>query len=340
MAEREGFEPSEEETPFNGLANRRTRPLCDLSASGADDSIKALPARQIRPVQRLPVIGQTFAHSAVEAVQRAAFEASGLPITIERWERRSHQLPEAIEALHGDEFAGALIAAPHKERTASLVDLLSEDAKVSGAANVVVRDGGRLRGHNTDVDGVRAGLAAILPKEHAKWPRQAVVLGAGGGARAVVAVLIGSGFQRIAVFNRHLHKAEAVVAHFARAAKGLELRALPWHETFLEVELGRAKLLVNASGIGVQEGTSALPAEMLGSGPFVLDLVLNHASTPLMVDAQARGGTVANGQASFLSASAQTFQLLSGQDPPLEVMRSALAAELGLPEEGIAVVGD
>ena len=291
-------------------------------------------------MQRLTVIGQPFAHSAVEAVQRAAFEASGLPIAIERWERRPHQLAEAIEALRDDGFAGALIAAPHKERTASLADQLSDDARMSGAANVVVHDGGRLRGHNTDVDGVRAGLAATLPKEQAKWPRQAVVLGAGGGARAVVAVLIGSGFQRIAVFNRHLHKAEAVVAHFARAARGLELRALPWHETFLEVELGRAKLLVNASGIGVEEGTSALPAEMLGSGLFVLDLVLNHASTPLMVDAQARGGSVANGQASFLSASGKTFQLLTGQDPPLEVMRSALAAELGLPEEGIAVVGD
>jgi len=291
-------------------------------------------------VQRLPVIGQSFAHSAVEAVQRAAFEASGLPFAIERWERRPHQLADALHALRDEAFVGALIAAPHKERTASLADQLSDDAKVSGAANLVVRDGARLRGHNTDVDGVRAGLGAILPKVQAKWPRQAVVFGAGGGARAVVAVLIGSGFQRIAVFNRHLHKAEAVVAHFARAARGLELRAVPWHETFLEVELGRAKLLVNASGMGMEDGSSALPAEMLGSGVFVLDLVLNHASTPLMIDADARGGTVANGQASFLSASAETFQLLTGQDPPLEVMRSALAVELGLPEEGIAVVGD
>ena len=90
----------------------------------------------------------------------------------------------------------------------------------------------------------------------------------------------------------------------------------------------------------MEEGTSALPAEMLGSGMVVLDLVLNHASTPLMVDAQARDGIVANGQASFLAASAETFQLLTGQDPPLEVMRSALATELGLPEGGIAVVGD
>jgi len=291
-------------------------------------------------VQRLPVIGQSFAHSAVEAVQRAAFEATGLPIEIERWERRPHQLADAVQALRDAAFVGALIAAPHKERAATMVNTLSEDAKASGAANVIVHAGTNLRGHNTDVDGVRAGLAAILPKVAGKWPRQAVVLGAGGGARAVVAVLIGSGFQRVAVFNRHLHKAEAVVAHFARSARHMELRALPWHETFLEVELAKARLLVNASGIGVEEGSSPLPPEMLRAGLFVLDLVLNHATTPLMREAQARGGAVANGQASFLAASAVTFQLLTGQAAPGDVMRAALAVELGLPEEGIAVVGD
>ena len=155
-----------------------------------------------------------------------------------------------------------------------------------------------------------------------------------------MAVLIGAEFQRVAVFNRHLHKAEAVVAHFARAARGMELRALPWHETFLEIELGRARLLVNASGIGAEEGTSPVPGEMLAAGLLLLDLVLNHASTPLMRDALERGGIVANGHASFLAASAETFELLTGRDAPAEVMRSALATELGLPEEGIAVVGD
>ena len=291
-------------------------------------------------MQRLPHIGQSFAHSAVEAVQRAAFEAAGLPIAIERWERKPHQLAAAIEELRGEGFVGALVAAPHKERVAGIADTLSEDARVSGAANVIVRDGALLRGHNTDVDGVRAGLTAILPTVQGTWPRQAVVLGAGGGARAVVAVLIGSGLQRVAVFNRHLHKAEAVVAHFARAARHMELRALPWHETILEAELRRARLVVNASGIGVEEGASPIPAELLPAGLFVLDLVLNHASTPLLREAQTRGGTVANGQGSFLAASAETFTLVTGDAAPSDVMRAALAAELGLPEEGIAVVGD
>jgi shikimate dehydrogenase len=291
-------------------------------------------------VQRLPVIAQSFTHSAFEAVQRAAIEAAELPLAIERWERKPHQLPDAIAELHREEFAGALIAVPHKERAAALVSARSEDAHLTGAVNVVVRDGLRLRGHNTDVDGVRAGLISMLPRAQADWPRNAIVLGAGGGARAVVAVLIGAGFQRVSLFNRHLHRAEAVVAHFVRTARHMELRARPWHETILEAELARAQLLVNASGIGVEEGASPIPAELLQENLFVLDLVLNHAVTPLMAEAKARGGTVANGQGSFLAGSAVTFRLLSGRDAPPEVMRSALADELGLPEEGIAVVGD
>lgn len=291
-------------------------------------------------MQRLPVIGQSFTHSAVEAVLQAGFEATGTAIAMERWEKRPHRLAEAIEQIRKPEFAGALIATPHKERAATLVHALSPDARSSGAVNLIVRDGSRLRGHNTDVDGVRAGLASILPRVQGKWPREAVVLGAGGGARAVVTVLITSGFLHIAVFNRHLHRAEAVVAHVARSARHVQLRAMPWHETILEAELGRARLVVNASGVGADEGSSPLPAGLLPADVYLLDLVLNHASTALMREAAERGATVANGQASFLASSAATFRLLTGTEAPADAMRAALATELGLPEEGIAVVGD
>jgi shikimate dehydrogenase len=291
-------------------------------------------------VQRLPVIGQSFTHSAFEAVQRAAIEAAQLPLAIERWDRKPHQVADAIAELHNEAFAGAIVVAPHKERAAALVTARSDDAHLTGAVNLIRRDGLRLRGHNTDVDGVRAGLISILPRAQAQWPRNAVVLGAGGGARAVVAVLIGAGFQRVSLFNRHLHRAEAVVAHFVRAARHMELRARPWHETILEAELAKAQLLVNASGIGVEEGASPIPTQLLPDEMYVLDLVLNHAVTPLMAEAKARGGTVANGQGSFLASSAATFLLLTGQEPPPDVMRAALADELGFPEERIAVVGD
>jgi shikimate dehydrogenase len=290
-------------------------------------------------VQRLPVIGQTFTHNAFEEVQRAALQAAGSEVQIERWERRPHDLPEAIEALKGEDFAGALVLNPHKERVAALITSLSEDARATGAVNVLVRDGSRLRGYNSDVDGLRAGLAALLPKVQGKWPRGAVVLGAGGGARAAVGVLIASRFQHIAVFNRHLHRAESVVSHFARHARHMDLRARPWHETIMEVELGKAGLLVNAIGADEDAGTPVAP-ELLPDGLFLLDLALDRSATALMRDVRERGGTVANGHASFLASSAATFRLLTGLDPSPDVMREALVTAVGDRDEAPALLGD
>ncbi len=289
---------------------------------------------------RLLIIGYPVPSSPAEAVQRAALEAAGRAVDIERWERKPHQLSEALgEVVHPD-VLGAMIGSPHKEKAASLIGLLSDEARASGAVSVAVNQDGRLHGHNTDVAGVRAGLESILPEGTARWPRQAVVLGAGGGARAVVSVLLESGFGRIAVFNRHLHRAEAVVAHFDRAARETDLRALPWHETIIESEMAKARLLVNASGVGTVTDESPIPAELLPEELYVLDLVLNQAETPLMRDAAARNGIVANGQGSFLVAQAAAYQLWTGEDAPTDVMRTALADHLGLPEEGLAVVGD
>lgn len=289
-------------------------------------------------MQRLPVIAQSSSPTFIEAVLRAAFEAGGEQVEFERWERKPHQLPDAIAELKAGDYAGALVVAPHKEKAAALMTTLSEDAKLTGAVSVAVHDGERLRGYNADVDGVRAGLTAILPKLQGKWPRNAIVLGAGGGARAVVSVLISSGFQRIAVFNRHLHRAEALVGHFARSARHMDLRAMPWHETIIEAELARTGLLVNTTAIGIGEDETPIADEALPENLFVLDLVLDHTTTPLMRHAKERGGTAANGQASFLRASAETFKLLTGRDAPESVLRQALAAEIGVPAERLAVV--
>ena len=290
-------------------------------------------------VQRLPIIGLAVADSPSEAVQRAAFAAAGLEVEIDRWERRPHQLPEAVTALRAaDDVIGGMIRSPHKEKVPALLDALSDDARASGAANVIVRAEGKLRGHNTDADGIRAGLAAILPKVKGKWPRQAVVLGAGGGARAVVAVLIQSGFQRVAVFNRHLHRAEALVSHFTRSARHMELRARPWHDAIIESELGRSPLVVHATA-ETDPTRSPIPEELMPEGLYVLDLSLAPAPTPLMLAATARDGVVANGAASFLAASAVAFKLWTKKDASPDVLRTALEAALGT-ATGDAVVGD
>jgi len=293
------------------------------------------------PATLLPIIGYPLPRTVLEGVLRKALADGGSAIQIEPREVRPHQLADALQEVRsGADNAGALIASPHKEKAPPLSDWLSEDARMSGAVNVLARVDERLRGYNSDMDGVRAGLASVLPRVKGKWPRNAVVLGAGGGARAVVAVLIGSGFQHVAVLNRHLHRAEALVSHFSRAARHMELRARPWHDAIIEAELARAEVLINASGIGVEEGESPIPDELLPPDRYVLDLVLNRASTPLMEAAKARGGTVANGQGAFLASTAATLKVLTGSAPSADALRTALAEELGVPEEGLAVVGD
>ena len=293
------------------------------------------------PATRLPIIGHPLEQSTLEEVLRATLEAAGSPIEIERWERRPHQLAEALKEVRGgDDFVGALISSPHKEKAPPLSDWLSDDARLSGAVNVFARVDGRMRGYNSEADGVRAGLASILPRVKGKWPRNAVVLGAGGGARAVVAVLIGSGFQHVAVLNRHLHRAEALVTHFTRAARHMELRARPWHEAIIEAELARAELLVNASGIGTAASESPIPADLIPPDRYVLDLVLDQVSTPLMDAARAQGGTVANGQGALLASTGAAVRVLTGSAPAPETLRGALATALGVSEEALAVAGD
>jgi shikimate dehydrogenase len=293
------------------------------------------------PSNRLPIIGYPLTPSILEGVVAATLGDTTDAPKVERWERRPHELAGALAELRtGPDYLGALIASPHKEKAPPLTDWLSDDARLSGAVNVIARVDGRLRGHNTDVDGVRAGLSALLPRVKGKWPRNAVVLGAGAGARASVAVLIASGFQHVSVLNRHLHRAEALVAHFGRSARHMELRARPWHDAIIEVELARAELLINASGVGTDAGDAAIPAELIPAERYVLDLVLNRPSTSLMDAVQAQNGKAANGQAAFLASTTVTIELLVGQSPAPDTLRSALAAELGVPLEGVAVMGD
>ena len=109
--------------------------------------------------------------------------------------------------LRGDDFLGANVTIPHKERVVPMTDRQTEEAHATGAVNTITREGKKLVGHNTDVAGFKVALDKLVGRQ--KMPRTAVVLGAGGGARAVVYGLIREGFQRVIVFNRHLHRAEA-----------------------------------------------------------------------------------------------------------------------------------
>ena len=271
--------------------------------------------------KRVVLIGHPVAHSLSGAMQQAAFDHAGIDARYELWDRAPIGLADAITELRGDEFLGANVTIPHKERVVPLVERLSEDAHAIGAVNTLTREGRKLVGHNTDVPGFKMALDRLVGKQ--KMPRQAVVLGAGGGSRAVVYGLIREGVQRIVVFNRHLHRAEALVKHFGRSAAHMELRAMPWHESIIEAELAKTKILINATSIGLNSDVSPVPGEIIPPGLLVLDLI--YARTRLLRDAESAGCTVADGELMLLHQGAAAFTLWTGQPAPLDVMGAALA---------------
>jgi shikimate dehydrogenase len=271
--------------------------------------------------KRVVLIGHPVAHSLSGAMQQAAFDQLGIDATYELWDRPPIELADAIAEIRGDDFLGANVTIPHKERVVPMVDRLTEEGQATGAVNTITREGKRLVGHNTDVAGFKVALDKIVGKQ--KMPRNAVVLGAGGGARAVVYGLIREGFQRIIVFNRHLHRAEGLVKHFGRTAAHMELRAMPWHESIIEAELAKTKLLVNATSIGLTSDESPVPAEVLHGDLLVLDVI--YAQTRLLRDAAAAGADTSDGELMLLHQGAAAFTLWTGQPAPLDLMQQKLA---------------
>jgi shikimate dehydrogenase len=271
--------------------------------------------------KRVVLIGHPVAHSLSGAMQQAAFDDQGIDAAYELWDRAPIALPEAIEEIRGDDFLGANVTIPHKERVVPLVDKLTEEAQATGAVNTITREGHRLVGHNTDVPGFKVALDKLVGRQ--KMPRHAVVLGAGGGGRAVIYGLIREGFQRVIVFNRHLHRAEAMVKHFGRSASHMELRAMPWHESIIEAELAKSKILVNATSIGLTTDVSPIPAEILPPDLLVLDLI--YTKTRLLRDAAAAGATVSDGELMLLHQGAAAFTLWTGLPAPIDLMQKALS---------------
>jgi shikimate dehydrogenase len=271
--------------------------------------------------KRVVLIGHPVAHSLSGAMHQAAFDALGIDAKYELWDRAPTALADAVAQLRSDEFLGANVTIPHKEKVVPLVDRLTEDAQATGAVNTITREGRRLIGHNTDVPGFKVAIDRLAGKR--KMPRQAVILGAGGGARAVVHGLISEGFQRIIVFNRHLHRAEALVKHFAKGAAHMELRAMPWHTSIIEAELAKTKVLVNATSIGLLDDSSPIPAEILPPELLVLDLI--YKRTRLLQDAEAAGDAVMDGEVMLLHQGAAAFTLWTGQTAPLALMQERLA---------------
>ncbi|MCA1458298.1 shikimate dehydrogenase [Bradyrhizobium sp. BRP22] len=219
-------------------------------------------------------------------------------------------------ASHG--FVGANVTIPHKERALALT-LPDERARAVGAANTLWYEAGELRSTNTDVEGFINNLDASAPG----WDQasDALVLGAGGSARAVVFGLLDRGIKRIHLVNRSTERARALADQF-----GARVEPATW-DALTEL-LPRAGLLVNTTSLGMHgQPALALDVGLLPPNAVVADLVYVPLRTPLLVAAEARGLKTADGLGMLLHQAVRGFELWFGQRPQVTPELRALVED-------------
>jgi shikimate dehydrogenase len=221
-------------------------------------------------------------------------------------------------SAHG--FVGANVTLPHKERALAL-SVPDARARAVGAANTLWHEGGELRSTNTDIEGFVNNLDACAPG----WDGidDALVLGAGGSARAVVFGLVERGVKRVHLANRTIERARGLADQF-----GQTVHPITWEAA--GEALPRAGLLVNTTSLGMH-GQPALQIDVgrLPSHAIVADLVYVPLETPLLAAARARGLKTADGLGMLLHQAVRGFELWFGQRPEVTAeLRALVEADL------------
>jgi shikimate dehydrogenase len=262
------------------------------------------------------LIGWPVAHSLSPTLHGHWFERYGIDGTYIPLPVRPEDVELAFKALPRLGFRGWNVTIPHKEAAFRLVDELDPAALRMGAVNtVLVQPDGRLLGRNTDSAGFVAGLRAQAPDWH-PGAGPALILGAGGGARAVAAALLDLGVPGLRLTNRTGGKADQLAA-FLQGVGAAPVETVPWQQR--EEALAGVALLVNATSLGMEKGQPLeLRLEALPPAAVVADLVYVPLETSLLARARARGHATVDGLGMLLHQAVPGFTHWGGQEPSID----------------------
>ena len=278
-------------------------------------------------IKNFAILGFPIGHSLSPKMHEAAFKAAGfpnynyIPIPIQ-----TGKLMLAVDGLKGLGFRGANVTIPHKSAIMKFVDAVDSDAMIIGAVNTLVNDGGMITGYNTDVTGFLKSLAAakFLPEDC-----NAVILGAGGAARAILWGLCKRRAGYITIGVRNPKKAQVLADDFSVYGS---IEVLDWNtEEFKEI-LQTADILINTTPLGMYPEIDAMPPvdlKLLPEGALVYDIVYNPAKTKLLQTAEKLGYPTLNGLNMLLLQGEEAFRLFTDELPDLEVMKKVVEDELG-----------
>ena len=276
----------------------------------------------IAMAKRCFIIGHPVAHSRSPLIHGHWLAEHGLAGSYERVDVPPAEVAGFIARLRSGEFVGGNVTVPNKEVVLPLLDDASETARAMGAANTLWMEGGTLRGDNTDAYGFLAHLDACVPGWIAR-SGTALILGAGGAARAVIHGLVERGVGRILLVNRSSERAVELAASFAGT-----VRARAWQEVAELV--AECDLIVNTTSLGMH-GQPPLEIDLsaLRPGTIVDDIVYVPLETPLLAEARRRGGIPVDGLGMLLHQAVPGFERWFGVRPQVTAeLRAKLEVDI------------
>jgi shikimate dehydrogenase len=268
------------------------------------------------------IIGHPVAHSRSPLIHGTWLAEHRLAGSYERVDVAPADLPRFVERLRAGEFTGGNVTVPHKEAMLPLIDEVSEAARAIGAVNTLWREGSRICGDNTDASGFLAHLDAEAPGWDGRV-RTVLVLGAGGAARGIAFGLKARGVGRIILVNRSRARADELAAAF-----GAPLEAADWAQR--NDLVGQADLIVNTTALGMHgQPPLDLDLALLRPGTIVDDIVYVPLKTPLLLDAERRGGVPVDGLGMLLHQAVPGFACWFGLTPTVSpALRAKLEADI------------
>jgi shikimate dehydrogenase len=269
------------------------------------------------------IFGHPVGHSLSPVMQNAALQASGLDAVYVPFPVEPDNLGEAVAALRALRIRGVNVTIPHKEKILRYLDELDSKARMIGAVNTVLNEGGRLIGYNTDETGLIKSLAHDLGFH--PQGRRILMLGAGGAGRAALVALAARGAAWIGIANRTRQKAEDLAQAFRSLFPGTVFAVLGLDGSELSEVCPSADLLLNSTSLGMKgEVFAEIPWGQLHSGAVVYDIVYRRPDTPLLAAAREHGHSAADGLGMLIAQGEEAFRIWTGQDSPAGVMQQAI----------------
>lgn len=275
---------------------------------------------------RFGLIGWPVKHSLSPPMHGAAFQACGLDATYELIETPPSEIPATVRHLQTQGFRGWNATVPHKAAMAAIVDQADPVARAANSVNTVVVSDGQLTGYSTDGYGLeealRAAFALVVPGSSIGF------IGAGGAARACCMHFANRGVRKLVIANRTLESAISLLGDIQAFQSGLLGSACSLADTHaLQAALADVDVVIQATSVGLHaHDPSPVPAECLPKGIPVMDMI--YRRTQFLHAAASCGAPIADGQSMLLYQGARSFELWTGREAPVDVMRRALEIAL------------